>query len=266
MTAFAPDPGLIAALALSAALYAAGVRRASRWPAPRTAAFALGLAATGAALMSGLDVYADRYLTVHMAEHMVLTLAAAPLLVAGAPLQLALRASDRPARARIARLLRAAAPLTHPAVAFALLPAALLATHLTPFYDFALRHPWAHALEHVLYTGAAISFWTPVIGAEPHAHRLSGFTRTAYLVASMPAMSALGAVLVSAQHPLYPTYARALGGSALSDQHVAGALMWVGSALVVVGFALAVAWRAWEREERRQEARERASYARVVAR
>src|SRR5205807_8210678 len=104
--------------------------------------------------------------------------------------------------------------ITHPASAFALLPVALLTTHFTPFYDYALRHDWAHGLEHALYLGAALLFWTPVLGAEPLTHRLSGFARTAYLIASMPAMSAIGAVLVSAQHPLYPTYRRA----ALSDR------------------------------------------------
>ena len=94
-----------------------------------------------------------------------------------------------------------------------------------------------------------------MLGAEPLTHRLSGFARTAYLIASMPAMSAIGAVLVSAEHPLYPTYGRA----ALADQHLAGALMWVGSSLVLVGFTLGVAWSAWEREERRQSARDNAA-------
>ena len=255
--AFRPDPGLIAALVAFAAMYATGVRRARRWPARRTAAFAAGLVAIAVALMSGLEVYADRMLSVHMVEHMVLTLVAAPLLVAGAPLVLALRASDPAARTRLARLLRSrpVAAITHPASAFALLPAALLTTHFTPFYDYALRHDWAHALEHALYLGAALLFWTPVLGAEPLTHRLSGFARTAYLIASMPAMSAIGAVLVSAEHPLYPTYGRA----ALADQHLAGALMWVGSSLVLVGFTLGVAWSAWEREERRQSARDNAA-------
>jgi len=255
VTAFQPDPGLIAALTVSAAAYAVGVRRARRWPLRRTVAFGAGLLALAVALMSGLDVYADRMLSIHMVEHMVLTLVAAPLLVAGAPLTLALRASR--ARRRLAGLLRSRviSTLTHPAIAFALLPAALLLTHFTPFYDYALRHDWAHALEHALYLGAALLFWTPVLGAEPLTHRLSGFARTAYLIASMPAMSAIGAVLVSAQHPLYPTYRRA----ALSDQHLAGALMWVGSSLVLVGFTLGVAWTAWEREERRQVARENAA-------
>ena len=261
--AWQPDPGLIVALAVAAAAYGAGVRRVRRWPARRTVAFGAGLVAVAVALMSGLDVYADRMLSVHMVEHMVLTLVAAPLLVAGAPLTLVLRASGVRARMRLAGLLRSrfVATLTHPASGFAL-PAALLASHFTPFYDYTLRHDWAHALEHAVYLAAAVLFWTPVLGAEPLSHRLSGFMRTAYLIASMPAMSAIGAVLVSAQHPLYPTYARsagALGISALSDQHLGAALMWIGSSLVLVGFTLAVAWVAWEREERRQTARDNAA-------
>lgn len=254
LTTWQLDPAAAAALIAAAAWYALMIRRTRRWPSARTWAFAAGLALTALALMSGLDAYADRFLSVHMVEHMVLMLAAAPALVAGAPHTLALRASRPPARAALARAGRSGPvrALTRPLVAFSLMPAALLATHLTPFYDFAVRHASAHALEHAVYMAAALLFWTPLLAAEPLAHRLSGLARATYLLALMPPMSLVAAVLVSADHPLYPSYRV----SALSDQHLAGALMWVAGAAVAVGIGLVAAWRAFEREEASARARE----------
>lgn len=248
------DPGLIAALAAAAAWYLALRRRARRWDDRRTIAFLAGLALVAVALLSGLDVYADRLLSVHMAEHMVLMLLAAPCLVVGAPLTLALRAGDQATRGRLAAVARsrAARILTQPLVAFSLMPAALALTHLTPFYDLALRHPWAHALEHAVYLATALAFWTPLVGAEPLPHRLSGLARAAYLIALMPPMSAIAAVLVSADHPLYAAYrgaSPALGVDPVSDQHLAGALMWVAGGAVAMAIGLVAAWRAFEREE-----------------
>src|SRR5690349_5744575 len=78
---------MIAAVALVAyaALYAAGVRRVRRWPASRSASFAAGVALLAVALEAPLD---DR-LSGHMAQHLILGVAAPLCLAASAPVRLA---------------------------------------------------------------------------------------------------------------------------------------------------------------------------------
>jgi len=99
-----------------------------------------------------------------MAQHLVLAMLAAPLLLAGATgaARAAHASAGRPRR-RAGRLLHARALrlLTSPPLAFALFAATILATHLTPCFDAAVRHPGLHALEHALYLATAL----PVLGA-----------------------------------------------------------------------------------------------------
>ncbi len=251
------DPGVVALLVASAAAYLVGAHRARHWPALRSAAFLAGLAAIALALLSGIDAYADRLLSVHMAEHMLLTVVAAPLVLAGAPLTLALRTTRGSARAALVRLLhgRAARSLSIPAVAFAPFPLALLATHLSPFYDYTLHHGWAHALEHAVYFWSALLFFLPVVGSEPLPHTLGGLGKSLYMVAGMVPMTAIAAVLMAAEHPLYPTYARTLANP-VADQRLAAAIMWVFGGMLMAAVAVVSAWRAWETEERRTRARE----------
>src|ERR671930_1430892 len=104
------DPTVVAGLLASAALYLHGVRRVrspDRKLANRTACFLGGLAVLWVALQSPVDAYADTRLAVHMVQHLLLTMVAAPLLVLGAPVTLALRACS-PAfrRRRLLPLLR----------------------------------------------------------------------------------------------------------------------------------------------------------------
>jgi cytochrome c oxidase assembly factor CtaG len=72
-------------------------RRGRAWPRGRTACFLAGLVVLVIDLYSGIGTGADARLSVHMLEHMVLWVAVAPLLVAAAPVRLALY-SLRPLR------------------------------------------------------------------------------------------------------------------------------------------------------------------------
>ncbi|HEX8855323.1 MAG TPA: cytochrome c oxidase assembly protein [Thermoleophilaceae bacterium] len=257
-------PGVVILCALCAGLYVAGVWRARRWPAWRTGCFLIGVALIAFALCSGLDAYADTLLSIHMGQHLVLSMAAAPLLVAGSPLVLALRAL--PASSSLRRGLvvlihsRAFAILTSAPVAWLAFSATMLLTHFTGLYSLALRDPAVHALEHTLYLVTGVLFWWPLLDAGPLPGRQLGVVgRCAYLLLAMPVMAFIGAVMNWSDRLLYPEYAapaRALGRSALADQHNAGALMWVGGKLVMALLLLVTAWAALQREEKRQRARE----------
>jgi putative membrane protein len=238
---------LVAELLAGAAAYVFASRRARHWPASRTAAFLVGLVALGVALV-GLDAAADRTLVAHMAQHLVLVFAAAPLLVLGSPLALALRAAGVPAR----RLLRAPA-LAHPLVGWCALPAAMAVTHFTGLYELALRHSAVHVAEHALYLGAAALFWRPVLGADPVPHRPGFAGRLLYLMLAAGPLAVVGVAMQSSTRPWYAAYA---GAGALADQRDAGALMWVGGGLALAAITMAVAWSGVVREHRRQVAYE----------
>ena len=91
-------------MALAALVYAAGVRRMRRrWPVWRTTLFLAGLFAVLLALVSGIDLLATQLFSVHMVQHMLLTVVAAPLITLGAPIRPLLRGLPDVVRGRVVR-------------------------------------------------------------------------------------------------------------------------------------------------------------------
>jgi cytochrome c oxidase assembly factor CtaG len=247
----------LAPLALPLALglgYARGMLRAGRWPAGRAAAWAAGVAVLAVALSPPVDAWADARLSGHMVQHLLLTLGAAPLLAAGAPIRLALRGLGRPGRRRLARALhsRALRLLAHPAAGWAAFTAVMLATHLTGIYDLALRRPTVHALEHLAFLGSAALFWAPLVGADPLPGRPGSIGRVAWLLAAMPPMGLVGAWLLSG--PV--RYAAYAGPGAAADQRTAAAVMWGVGSLALAAATVALVFAALVQEERRQRRRD----------
>jgi putative membrane protein len=244
-----------------AGLYVLGVRRRRlAWPVKRTVAFGLGLMTVVGALNSGLESRADKLASVHMVQHLLLALVAAPLLAAGAPVRLALGATRGSTRSRLVGALagRPVRAVTHPLAGWLLFVGLIVGWHLSPLYDLSVRHPLLHDLEHALLLTSALLFWAQVLSVDPLPHRLTPVGRVLYLLAAMPAMSVIGIWLVVARNLRYPLYAgpaRALGVSALRDQHIAGVIMWGGDALLGV-ITLLIACQALLREERRAALRD----------
>src|SRR6185369_13480902 len=98
------------------------------WPAGRTASWAGGLLLLGAVTGLGVARYAYVLFSVHMVQHMILSMVVPVLLVGGAPVTLALRALRRPADPRVRGVRewlmvvlhsRALRLLTQPAIALA---------------------------------------------------------------------------------------------------------------------------------------------------
>jgi putative copper resistance protein D len=245
---------LVALLAASAALYAWGlvrVRRARRpFPPGAIVAFAAGLLVLGAALGQPMDDLADASFSWHMVEHLLLTSVAAPLLLLGAPLRLALAALPaRPAMA-LARILNSPPLrfLTHPIVALVQFLAVLYGTHFSPLYELALENEAVHAAEHGLYLGSALLFWTPILAVAPAPHAPSHPLRILTLMVAMPTTAFLGFAFYVARHVLYAHYATQPG--ALADQVDAGTVMWLGGGVPLFA-ALLWCVADWGTRERR---------------
>jgi putative copper resistance protein D len=259
------EPLAIAGVLLAGGAYWWAVQRvATRHPANRprawrTTAFFGGLLAVALALVSPIEAYEGQLFTVHMIQHMLLELAAAPLLLLGAPATLALRAASPSVRRWLLRVLhsRAIAVLTFPLLSWLLFAAVNWGWHFSTLYDQALENVALHYFQHATFLIAALLFWWPVIGADPGRWRLPYPVRLFYLFLAMPQNSFLGVALMSAPAVLYPHYLsnlRTWGPSALADQNLGGIVMWVfGDLVFLAGMAGVVA--AWARHEDRRTAR-----------
>ena len=249
------EPWAIACLLASVALYAIGVARLwRRAGAARgisrgdVARFAAGWIALAAALLPPLDSMSEGSFAVHMVQHEMLMIVAAPLLVIGRPLEAwtwALSPGWRGVFARAARaawLRRAWRAITEPVGAWSLHAIALWAWHVPALFDAALASTGVHILQHMSFFAAALVFWWSVLGRG--ARGRDGVTM-ASLFTTMLHTSALGALIALAPSVWYAPYAAgvASGLTPLEDQQLGGLLMWAPASLAYVAAALFIASR-----------------------
>ena len=267
-THWGASPVEVLLLTLPAAWYAVGVRALWRSAGvghgvTRAAAarFGLGMLVLWIALLSPLDAMADALFSAHMLQHMLLILAAAPLLVAGAPLVPMLWALPRAARRSSGRwwagrpAARAAVDaLLSPLVVFALHALAIWFWHAPGPYQAALARPWVHALEHASFLLTACAFWWVV--APPVGRRCAHAPALLLVVGTLAQTGALGAILTLSVAPWYPAHAagaRAWDTTLLGDQQLAGLLMWVPAGFVYVAAAARLFLR-WMADDARRHA------------
>ena len=229
-------------------------------PRRRLWSWMAGLGVLLLATQSVIGAYDTTLFTVHMGQHLLLTMVAAPLLLLGAPVTLLLRAASPDVRRDVILPVlhsRAVRLLSNPIVAWTQFAVIMWASHFSGLFDAALEDPPIHVFEHVLYLGSALLFWWPVIGVDPAPRRLSHPLRIGYLIVGMPFSSFLGLAIFSATSVLYRHYAtlaRDWGQPPLEDQQWAGGIMWAGGDLVfflAVVYAVAAWLRAEEAEGRR---------------
>jgi cytochrome c oxidase assembly factor CtaG len=185
-----------------------------------------------------------------MVQHLALISLAAPLLILGAPIRLALGALPPRGAVRLAHILRSAPmrAIDHPLFGLALLTAVLFGTHFSPLYERALENDAVHAGEHALYLTAGLLYWMPIFAVAPAPHARSHPLRILALFLSLPAGAFLGFAFYVTNRVLYPHYATNAG--ALADQMNAGAVMWLSAGTPVL---LALLWCVadWGARERR---------------
>ena len=274
------DPTIQVPVIAAAVGYVSAVRTVNRAhpanpvPASRPVAFLLGLLAIELALQSPIERYDTTLFSDHMVQHILLTLVAAPLLAAGAPITLLLRWS-RPEFRRhwILPVLhsRVVRVVTNPIVAWIVFASVMWGTHFSPIFNESLEDPLVHQLEHLAYLVTALLFWWPVVGLDPSPWRVPHPVRALYVFLQMPQNTFLALAIYSATTPLYAHYAtlvRTWGPTVLDDQHLAGGLMWIWGDLTFL-VAILYVLLAWMRQEDRDTAandardeRERAEIAR----
>ena len=244
---------VVTSLLLALALYIRGLSALWRATAPgrgvgfgAAACFSGGWLAAALALVSPLDSLAADLFWVHMVQHEVLMLVAAPLLVLARPLAVwswalppdAVRVLARPARAPFVR--EAWGALTAPLGAWLAHAAALWLWHVPALFNAAAASALWHAVQHLSFFCTALAFWWACFGAG----RQASAGAVLYLLTTMMHTGALGALLTVSGTAWYANDAARWGWTALADQHLGGLIMWVpaGGIYLVVGLALFARW------------------------
>ncbi len=254
------DLFILVNLVAATAWYAWAARRARRsggWPHASSGCFYAGIALLAVVYLGPLPAWSHTFFWVHMTQHLVVMMAAAPLIVLGSPVTLAFRASGPATRRRwVVPILRSRTVrvLTNPILTWVLFAGVLMGTHFTAFYNYALENHDADVfIQQPLYLIAALLFYFPLIGSNLQPARPTHAMRLVSLAAMMVPEALTGAVIYFASVILYPAFAapRPFGLEPMVDQQLSGALMW---ALVMVVDSFWMMWAAGEwfaSEERR---------------
>jgi putative membrane protein len=215
----------------------------------RLAAYVSGVAAIWAALLSPINLYAGEALPVHMVQHLLLTMLAAPLILLGNPVPFMTWGLPRLGRRLLGRLIRsrlrrAAVLATAPGVAWAAATSVLWLWHAPAAYDAALAWWWLHDIQHVTFFASAAVLWDAIIDPAPRLQRSATETsRTAWLFAAAVQNAALAAWIALSDRILYRHYLGPAGLDALAGQQAAGLLMLVSGTMMYVSAALLVVAR-----------------------
>ena len=209
--------------------------------------FSLGILVLYLATGSIVDHLADNFLLLaHALELVLITLVAAPLLVAGTPSWL----FAYPLRSKAVR--RVAGLVTMPLVTLAFYNGVLLITHLPFFYDWALRNEGPHFLMHALWMTAGLLMWWPILSTVAQLPRLPYPMQMGYLFLQSLLPAVLASFITFADTAVYSFYAevpRIWNLSVVTDQQIAGGLMKFLGSVILWSFMVMAFFRWYAKEQ-----------------
>ncbi|MFD9753413.1 cytochrome c oxidase assembly protein [[Kitasatospora] papulosa] len=262
---FSADPFFLVGCVVALVLYGYGVARlrgrGDGWPVNRTVFFVLGVLSIALVMCTGLNDYGMVMFSVHMVQHMVISMVSPILLLLGAPVTLALRALPVAGRDRtgprelLLKLLhsRYMKIVTHPVFTIPLFIASLYGLYFTPLFDFLMGSKTGHIAMMVHFLAVGLVFFWPIMGVDPGPHRPGYVMRMLELFAGMPFHAFFGIALMMATQPMVKAYENppaSLGIDALADQSAAGGIAWAFSEIPSVLVLIALVFQ-WYRSEQR---------------
>ncbi|MFF1685879.1 MULTISPECIES: cytochrome c oxidase assembly protein [unclassified Streptomyces] len=263
------DPFFLIGCLVALGLYGWGVvrlaRRGDTWQVGRTLSFVVGVLTVLLVMCTKLNDYGMVMFSVHMVQHMVISMLSPILLLMGAPITLALRAmpvarrGTKGPRELLLMLLhsRYMRIITHPAFTIPLFIASLYALYFTPIFDTLMGSKVGHIGMMVHFLAVGLVFFWPIMGVDPGPHRPGYVMRMLELFAGMPFHAFFGIALMMASGPMIGTYEHppaSLGIDALADQTAAGGIAWAFSEVPSVLVLLALLFQ-WKKSEDRQARR-----------
>lgn len=263
------DPFFLIGSLLALGLYGWGVvrlrRRGDAWAWGRTAAFTSGVLTVVLTMCTKLNDYGMVMFSVHMVQHMIVSMLSPILLLLGAPVTLALRALPTAGRGRkgprelLVMLLhsRYVRVISHPGFTIPMFIASLYGLYFTPLFDVLMSSKVGHIAMMVHFLAVGLAFFWPIMGVDPGPHRSGYVMRILELFIGMPFHAFFGIALMMASTPLIRTFLNppaSLGVDPLSDQHAAGGIAWAFSEVPSVLVLLALVFQ-WQVSEQRQSRR-----------
>ncbi|MGW2277322.1 cytochrome c oxidase assembly protein [Streptomyces sp. NPDC001770] len=268
---FSADPFFLVGCLAALALYGWAVvrlrRRGDEWPVNRIVFFVVGVLSIALVMCTRLNDYGMVMFSVHMIQHMVISMLSPILLLLGAPVTLALRAlpvarrrGGKGPRELLLMLLhsRYMKIITHPVFTIPLFIASLYALYFTPLFDFLMGSKPGHLAMMVHFLAVGLVFFWPIMGIDPGPHRPGYVMRMLELFAGMPFHAFFGIALMMASQPMVESYKHppaSLGVDALSDQSWAGGIAWAFSEVPSVLVLIALVFQ-WYRSDQRLAKRE----------
>ncbi len=225
-------------------------RRGRHWSPWRTFSFLLGTLAVVVAIQSGLASYDDSVFQCHVIQHLLLMNVAPIFYALGAPVTLALQASDRRTQKRLLTVMHSKAMefITQPVLVVINFAGTMLIFFLTPFYQLSLEHPLLHELTHLHFLISGILYWWLVVGIDPSRWRLSFPAKLGYLAVGIPTTAILGLALTQSSTSIAPLF------HTTADTHAGGAILWIVGELFTLG-AMAIVVVQWMVVDNREAAR-----------
>jgi len=224
-------PSTVIGIAALGALYIWAARRLQRSPTDAQKVFFFsGLLLMFATLNGPIHDLSDDYLfSAHMVQHLLLTLAIPPLLLAGTPGWML-----RPVLSR--RGIRPVAQFfTQAKIAFVVFNLTIAFWHLPPFYNAAMAHHSLHIVEHLMFMASAVLMWWPLLSQLPEFPRLAYPGQMLYSFLMSIPMSIVAVYIAMADHVLYPAYnaaPRVLPFTPLEDQLLGALIMWIPGGII----------------------------------
>jgi putative membrane protein len=233
--AWSVHPSTVIGLAALAAIYLWRARYASpENPVSglRKLSFFASLFVIFGSLNGPIHDLSDYYLfSAHMVQHLLLTMAMPPLMIAGVPgwmLRPLLRNSVLGAIAR---------RITRPFACFVIFNLVIAIWHVPAFYNAAMANHNIHIVEHLMFMSAAVLMWWPLMSQLPELPRLAYPGQMLYCFLMTLPMSIVAIYITLADQVLYPAYAaapRIVALSPLEDQVLGGLIMWVPGGVIFV--------------------------------
>ncbi|RBY86890.1 cytochrome c oxidase assembly protein [Blastococcus sp. TF02A-26] len=254
---------------LGLVLYVVAVVRLRRtgvaWPWWRTAAWIAGTVSLFAVTGTWFNGYSMVLFSVHMTQHMVLSMLTPLLLLAAAPVTLALRTLPRgKGLAGVPRALlldglhsRFARAVASPLFTVPLFIASLYGIYFTPVFDALMADPAGHQfmLAHFVVTG--LLFFGPVMAQDPWPRSAGHGGRLLELLAPVPFHAFFGVAVMMSTSLVVDTFAEPPAGwgiDPLRDQGVAGGIAWSFGELPTA-LVLVVVLSSWIRSDERRARR-----------
>jgi cytochrome c oxidase assembly factor CtaG len=263
------NPLLLLLSFVALAAYAKGVRamslRGDYWPMARSLTFVGGIWVFVFATSSGVARYDTTLLSVHMVQHMLLTMLVPLLLALGAPVTLALRTLPRRPRQGLLVVLhsRLARALTFPPLTLALYVLSPWALYFTGWYAASLQSTFLHELMHIHLVVVGSLFLWPLVGIDPVPGRVGYPFRMLMILLTLPFHAFLGVTIMNQATLLGGEWYLALREGpmgvwlppAMNDQHLAGGILW-GAGDLIGAVLFGVLFVQWVRSSQREAVRE----------